>query len=67
MEIKTVTYQCPNCNAALEYNNYTASAQTLAGYAKLPGTLHEAQTLASESEFIRAHLPQPVLSAFCRR
>ena len=53
--------------AALEYNNYTASAQTLAGYAKLPGTLHEAQTLASESEFIRAHLPQPVLSAFCRR
>ncbi len=21
MEIKTVTYQCPNCNAALEYNN----------------------------------------------
>ena len=21
MEIKTVTYQCPNCNAALEYDN----------------------------------------------
>ena len=21
MEIKTVTYQCPNCSAALEYNN----------------------------------------------
>lgn len=21
MELKTVTYQCPNCNAALEYNN----------------------------------------------
>ena len=26
MEIKTVTYQCPNCSAALEYNNARRSS-----------------------------------------
>ena len=34
---------------------------------KLPGALYEAAALAGASPFIRGHLPEAVISAYCHR
>ncbi len=52
---------------ASDCNLYTASAQTLAGLRRLPGSLHEAAAVASASDFISAHLPESVIAAYSGR
>ena len=54
---------CP----ASDFNVYTASAEVLNGLKKLPGSLYEAAALAEASAFIRKHLPEAVISAYCHR
>ncbi len=48
-------------------NLYTADGETLAGYAKLPGSLKEACDIAVRSDFIHAHIPQAILDIYCSR
>ncbi len=51
--------------AAADFNIFTAPADVLASYKKLPTSLHEAMAIASSSPFIRERLPDPVISAYC--
>ena len=53
---------CP----ASDFNVYTAPAEVLDGLEKLPVSLPEAAALAETSAFIRQHLPEAVISAYCR-
>ena len=53
---------CP----ASDFNVYTAPAEVLDGLEKLPVSLSEAAALAEASAFIRRHLPEAVISAYCR-
>ena len=46
-------------------NLYTADKNTLEKYKRLPMSLNEAARTASESNFIRKHLPSLVVSAYC--
>ena len=46
-----------------DFNLYTAPAEVLADYRKIPGSLYEAAAAANASEFIRERLPQAVISA----
>ncbi|MDO4516319.1 MAG: glutamine synthetase family protein [Bacillota bacterium] len=48
-----------------DVNLYATPAHKLATYQKLPSSLQEARFLAKESSFLRAHLPNPVISAYC--
>jgi glutamine synthetase len=34
---------------------------------KLPGTLEEAKALAAKSTFLKKHIPDMILNAYCRR
>ena len=52
---------------ASDFNLYKASAEQLAQYQRLPETLGQACTIASESEFIRKHIPADILSIYCNR
>ena len=54
---------CP----ASDFNVYTAPAEVLDGLKKLPGSLAEAAALAEASAFIRKHLPEAVISAYCHQ
>ena len=47
-------------------NLYHAPAETLKQYGRLPLTREEAMAVAASSDFIKTHLPAPVLSAYCR-
>lgn len=49
-----------------DLNLYAASAEELGGYQRLPATLEEAKKAALESDFIREHLPSPIIGAYCR-
>lgn len=48
-----------------DMNLYAAPAHVLAEYRRLPTTLQEARCTALESAFIRAHLPETVIRAYC--
>lgn len=48
-----------------DFNLYAAPAEQLAGLQRLPGTLAQARAAAAASEFVTAHLPAPVRSAYC--
>ncbi len=50
-----------------DFNLFTADAETLRRYPRLPATLHEAISAAAASEFLRAHVPGLILSAYCGR
>ena len=50
---------------AADFNLFTADAKTLSQFRRLPDTINEARRLASDSAFIRAHIPQPILRSFC--
>ena len=52
---------------ASDFIVYTAPAEVLDGLKKLPGSLAEAAALAEASAFIRKHLPEAVISAYCHR
>ncbi len=47
-----------------DFNLYTADAQTLARFRKLPGSLTDARRAAAQSDFVRESLPAAVLNAF---
>ena len=52
---------------AADFNTFTAPAELLAGYQKLPQSLDEAKTAASSSDFICNHLPKSVITAYCSK
>ena len=51
---------------AADFNTFTASEDVLSSYQKLPETLDEAMCVAKSSKFIQEHLPDAVISAYCR-
>ena len=53
--------------APSDTNLYTADTKTLAAYERLPGTFAEATKLAAASDFIREHIPEEILSIYCRK
>ena len=50
-----------------DINLYTADAETLSRYRRIPASLHEAAAAAQSSGFIQKHLPDLILSAYCDR
>ena len=50
---------------ATDFNLFTANAQTLSQFRKLPGSLGEARQLAQVSPFIRKYIPQAILDSYC--
>ena len=52
--------------AAADFNTFTASADALAAYQRLPASRKEAMEAAASSVFIQEHLPAAVISAYCR-
>ena len=50
-----------------DFNLFSAAPERLAGIPRLPQSLAEAQSLAANSEFLRAHLPAAILQAYCGR
>ena len=51
---------------AADFNTFTASADVLAAYQRLPASRKEAMAAAASSTFIQEHLPAVVISAYCR-
>jgi len=52
---------------AANFNSFTAPADALAPYERLPVSLEEAVAAAASSTFIGEHLPQAVIDAYCRK
>ena len=50
-----------------DVNLFTADEETLRRYERLPASLREAAAAARSSEFIRAHVPELILSAYVNR
>lgn len=48
-----------------DLNLYSAPAEVLAKYRKLPGSLAEAREAAAASEFVRGHLPAELIALYC--
>ena len=51
---------------AADFNIFSAPAEVLSSYQKLPTSLREAMAIASSSGFIREHLSDLVISAYCK-
>jgi len=51
--------------APSDMNLYTAGADTLAAYDRLPNTLREACDIAASSDFIKTYLPGEILAIYC--
>lgn len=51
--------------ASTDNNLYAVPAGVLDAYRRLPVSLQEAGCTARESVFIRSHLPEPVIAAYC--
>lgn len=52
---------------ACDINLFKADAQTLSRYRQLPQTFTEACQAASDSCFIREHIPEAILDIYCRK
>ena len=50
-----------------DVNLYTAPPELLSCFEKLPMSLEEAAVAAASSDFVREHLPQSVIDAYCQR
>lgn len=50
---------------AADLNLYTADSETLRQYKRLPSSRAEAQQIAKDSDFIKQHLPQKMINAYC--
>ena len=50
-----------------DLNLYTASAEVLAKFGRLPSSQEEAMEAALASPFVAKYLPAPILNAYCRR
>lgn len=51
---------------AAELNLFTASAQALSRFARLPATLSQAKEAAAGSAFIRRHLPESIIASYVK-
>ena len=49
-----------------DINLYSAPEDVLKGFKRLPCSLKEATELASNSEFVKEHIPQEIISSYCR-
>ncbi len=54
-------------DAPADVNLFSAPAEVLAGYQQLPQSLRQAAKIAASSDFIAAHLPPSIISAYCDR
>ena len=61
-----ITNKLALCEPA-DVNFYTASADVLSAFEKLPGTIEEARAAALSSDFIKAHIPPDILGIYCGR
>lgn len=52
---------------AADINLYKADEKTLSTFKRLPETLESACDIAAASEFIKGHIPYPVLNIYCHR
>lgn len=52
---------------AANLNLYTAPPAILNSYRKLPATLEQAIISARQSSFVQEHLPEKIISAYCRK
>lgn len=52
------------CPPAPDLNLYEAPAEQLSRYERLPVSLEEARAAASESAFVRTHVPEAILKAY---
>ncbi|MDE6021734.1 MAG: glutamine synthetase family protein [Ruminococcus sp.] len=52
---------------ATDINLYKADKKTLSTFKRLPETLESACDIAAASEFIKEHIPYPVLNIYCHR
>ncbi len=52
---------------AADINLYRADAETLSKFEKLPESLAEARRLASESDFVKAKLPDAIINYYCKK
>lgn len=50
---------------AADINFYAADSETLRKYKRLPSSRAEAQQIAKDSDFIKQHLPQKMINAYC--
>ena len=48
-----------------DFNLFSADAEKLSGYRRLPGSLTDARRIAAESGFIRRCLPASIVNAYC--
>lgn len=59
-----ITNKLKLCDSS-DINLYTAGAEVLSAYEKLPGNFEEARKAAASSDFIRAHVPSEILAIYC--
>ena len=52
---------------AADINLYTASPEILAQFKRLPQDLSTACAITSESDFVKAHIPEKILSIYCNK
>ena len=52
---------------AADLNLFTAEAHVLEQYKRLPSDREEAARITAESDFVRRHLPQMLIDAYCAR
>ena len=50
--------------SSADFNLYEAPAEQLEHYRRLPVTLEEARAAAAESDFVHAHVPEAILTAY---
>ncbi len=50
-----------------DINFFTADADVLSAFEKLPASLEEARKAAASSDFIKAHVPEDILRIYCGR
>lgn len=49
------------------FNLYKATEEELARFRRLPRSLKEASRIAAQSDFIKKHIPQPILDIYCNK
>ena len=52
--------------APADFNLFSASPETLSEYRRLPESLSAARKIAADSAFIRRHIPEAVVNAYCK-
>ena len=50
-----------------DINLFSADAEILSKFKKLPSTLSEAGEVAAKSDFIKSHIPEAIINMYCKR